>query len=96
MNTAQANSVIVTSLAVTGALVVVRDARDGQAPPIRFLMGMTIAGVGMAVLAQGAPEIAGALAALVGVTAALVYGAPAWDALSSSVTPPQSTRSKTY
>lgn len=85
---ASADGVIVTSLFVTGGLVVVREAKAGNAPPIRFVIGLTVTGVGLAVLSQaGAPNVARGLALLVMATSAVVYGGPAWNAIGESVKP---------
>lgn len=95
MNTGQANGIVVTSLFVTGTLVVVKGSVTGQPPPLRFVFGLTITGVGLAALSQlGAPELAASLALLVVATSAVVYGGPAWDALSraTNASPSSTTR----
>lgn len=89
MTTDRANGLVLTSLALSGALVVIREATDGDSdrvPPVRFMVGWVIAGAGLAALAQMAPQLAGGLAVLMLVTASLVYGGPAWKAISKAVT----------
>lgn len=85
--TDRANGLIVTSLAVSSALVLIRDAQTSTLPAGRFIVGTAVAGVGLAVTAQFAPELAGGLAVLLLASSALVYGGPAWSALADRVTP---------
>ncbi|MFK0150408.1 hypothetical protein ACIQUZ_35555 [Streptomyces griseus] len=77
----QANTWIVTSLAVSGALVIVRDAADKKVPPVRLAIGLTVAGVLLGTLAQAAPALAGGFAIVLLLTSSLVYGGKAWTTL---------------
>jgi len=86
MTTDRANGLVLTSLTVSGALVLIRDATTGAIPKPRFFLGWTLAGIGLAVLAQIQPDLAGGVAVLMIVSAALVYGAPAWQVISKGVT----------
>jgi hypothetical protein len=95
MSTDRANALIVSGLAVTGVLAVTSDAYKGQAPPVRLAVGLTFAGVGLALLAEPFPDLAGGLAVLVMISAIFVHGGPVIGAVSSvvgatkSVTAPQ-------
>lgn len=77
---------IVTSLAISGTLVIVRDAADNRPPALRLFVGMTVLGVGLATMAGPWPQMAGGLAALVALSTAFVYGAPAFKALGIATT----------
>lgn len=84
MNTQGAQTAVVTGLAVAGAVVVIKDFEAGQLPPVRFAVGITFAGVSLAVLAQVAPELAGGTALLIALTSVLVYGGPALAAITKA------------
>ena len=94
MTTDHANALIVTSLGVAGALIIVKDATTSTAPAARYWVGLTFAGLGLAVLAEEAPQLAGSLAVLVMVSSAFVYGGPAWAAITKATTPPKGGTSK--
>lgn len=85
MNTDRANGLVLTGVTVSAALVLVKHAANGELPEARWYVGVAVAGLGLAVLAQTAPTLAGGLAVLMVLTSALVYGGPAWDALSAAV-----------
>lgn len=84
MSTDTANAHIVTAIGVSGALVLVKAGAADELPPIRTWIGLTFAGVGLAVAAQTSPELAGGLALLMLTTSVFVYGKPAWDAISAA------------
>jgi hypothetical protein len=79
-----ANAHIVTAIGVSGALVLVKAGAADQMPPVRTWIGLTFAGVGMAVMAETSPNIAGGLALLMLTTSVFVYGKPAWDAITTA------------
>jgi glycerol uptake facilitator-like aquaporin len=54
-DTAGAQSFVLTSLVVSGALAVVKDAATKQLPPIRLGIGLAFTGLTLATLAQFAP-----------------------------------------
>jgi len=85
MTTDKANGLVLTALTVSGALVLIRDATDGDLPKPRFFVAWPIAGIGLAVLAQTMPDLAGGVAVLMIVASMLVYGAPAWQVISKGV-----------
>ena len=86
MTEARASAWIVTSLAVSGTLAAVKDvSTDGQLDGLRLGVGLTVAGVMLATLAQVAPDVAGALALLVMVTSVFVFGGPAWVAINRAL-----------
>lgn len=84
MTTDKANAQIVTALGVSGALVLVKAGAKGDVPPVRTWIGMSFAGIGLAVMAQSWPDIAGGLAMLILITSVFVYGKPAYDAISKA------------
>lgn len=84
MSTDKANAHIVTALGVSGALVLIKAGAENDLPPVRTWIGMTFAGISLAVLAQSWPDLAGPLALLVITTSVFVYGKPAWDAISKA------------
>lgn len=81
-----ANAHIVTALGVSGALVLVKAGAAKEMPPVRTWIGLTFAGVGLSVLAQSWPDVAGGVAILMILTSVFVYGKPAWDAISAATT----------
>ncbi|MFD7908349.1 hypothetical protein ACFV4G_39675 [Kitasatospora sp. NPDC059747] len=85
--TDRANSLIITSLGISGALVLVKAAAASEMPPARTWIGFTFAGLALATLATSTPQIAGPLAGLVLLSSAVVYGGPAWQAISDAMTP---------
>lgn len=84
MSTDKANAHIVTAIGVSGALVLVKAGAADELPPVRTWVGLTFAGVGLAVLAQSQPNLAGGMALLMLTTSVFVYGKPAWDAISDA------------
>lgn len=89
MTTDLANAHIVTALGVSGALVLVKAGAADELPPVRTWIGLTFAGVGLAVLAQTWPDLAGGIAILMITTSVFVYGKPAWDAISKATKAPK-------
>ena len=85
MTPGKAQTLIVTSLAVSGGLVVVKDAKAGQLPGARLAIGLTFTGVSLGVLAQFSPDLAGGVALLLLTTSVFVYGGPAFLAISGSL-----------
>lgn len=83
-STDTANAHVVTALGVSGALVLVKAGAADEMPPVRTWIGLTFAGVGLAVMAQSWPDIAGGIAILMILTSVFVYGKPAWDAISGA------------
>ncbi|MBT2400638.1 hypothetical protein [Streptomyces sp. ISL-100] len=81
MSQDQANTWIVTALAVSGTLVIVRDASDKKVPPVRLAIGLTVAGVLLGTLAQASPQLAGGFAIVLLLTSSLIYGGKAWKTL---------------
>ena len=100
MNQQQAQTTIVTSLALSGVLVVVKDLRGhtstgptdpaepSHLPPLRLAVGLCFAGVGLAVTAQFAPELAGGLAILIGLASLLTAGPDALAGIKTASAPP--------
>lgn len=84
MTTDRANAHIVTALGVSGALVLIKAGAESDMPPLRTWVGLTFAGVGLAVLAQSWPQMAGSVALLFLVTSVFVYGKPAYDAITNA------------
>lgn len=84
MTTDRASGLVLTSLTVTAALAFVKDAATKSKPEMRWVIGTLMAGAGLAVLAQITPDLAAGLALLMLLSAAIVYGKPAWDAISAA------------
>ena len=82
MTTDRANGLVLTSLTVSAALVLVRDAAAKQVPEPRFMLGTVVVGLGLAVLAQWAPALAGGFAVLILISAAFIYGGDTWQLIS--------------
>lgn len=81
----QAHNLVLGAVVTTGVLGVVRDVSHGQAPTIREGLGLTVAGVMLALLIGPSPALAGGLAALMTVTALLTIGADAFGALNKGL-----------
>lgn len=81
MNTSSAQGVVVTSLLVTGTVATGSAIASHELPGIRLVIGLSVAGFGLAIGAQAAPELAAGLAALMATTAVFVYGGPLISAL---------------
>jgi hypothetical protein len=81
-----AQTVVVTSVAVSGAVVLANDAVRGQVPTIRFGVGLGVSALGLAVMAQFAPRLAQAFAVLLLTTTVFVYGGPALSAVTTATT----------
>ncbi|WP_190127140.1 hypothetical protein [Streptomyces inusitatus] len=92
MSTDKANAHIVTALGVSGALVLVKAGAEGDMPPVRTWIGLTFAGIGLSVMAQSWPEIAGPIALLIIISSVFVYGKPAWDAITRATKPTKKSR----
>ena len=86
--TDQANTTVITSLAVAGALILVRDAHDGTVPGARVIVGLVFTGVGLGTLAQFAPKLASSFGLLLLTSAVFVYGGPALTAIAATTTRP--------
>lgn len=84
MSVDAANSNIVTAIGVSGVLVLVKAGAADELPPIRTWIGLSFAGIGLSVLAQNSPDLAGGLALLMLTTSVFVYGKPAWDAIADA------------
>lgn len=83
MNEDRADQLVVGCLAATAAIAAGNAVVAGTAPAPRQLVGLTFAGLGLAVGAMFAPGLASGLAVLMLTTTALVYGGPLYDAVSS-------------
>lgn len=73
MNPTTARQLVVTGVAATTILVVARSAvESGSLPSTRQIAGLGLAFLGLSVLADVAPELAGPLAVLIAVSATVV------------------------
>jgi len=84
VDTSSAQSTVVTSLAITAAIVATRQAQDGSLDAVRLGIGFTLSAVGLTVLAGPAPRLAASLAVLVAVGTVLSQTAVI-DAVSARV-----------
>jgi hypothetical protein len=73
--------IIVTSLTVTGGLAVVGAVAGSHPVTARLALGLVATGVMLAALAEFAPGLAFGISVLIMLTAAFVYGLPAWNAI---------------
>lgn len=80
----RAQALVLSGIVVSASMVIIRDAAKKQVPPMRFVVGTLFAGAGLAVLAQTMPPLAGGVAILMMLTATIVYGREAWDAITKA------------
>lgn len=83
----EAKRMIVLGTIGTGVLTGVAQLRAGKVPSARVGVGVIASGVILAAVAEGAPTLAGAFAALMLVTAAFVAGGGAWAGISAITAP---------
>lgn len=81
MTTDHAEGVVVASLLATGVLDSLHSISQGHAPSLRQGLGLTIAGIFLALLAGPAPAVAAGFAVLMLIAAAFTVG----DAALSSI-----------
>lgn len=93
VDTGSAQTLVVTTMAVSGALLVVRAAQKSEPPPIRAGVGMLFAGVGLTTLAQFAPRVAAPMALLWLTSSVFVYGEPALRSIKTATAAPKTTSS---
>jgi hypothetical protein len=83
--TAEADQLIVTSLAVTGTLAVLKKVTAGEPPDVvRVLIGVFVAGTMLTLAAQGAPQLASSIAVLVLIAALIYAGADVFGAIAKT------------
>jgi hypothetical protein len=83
-DTGKAVDVVIVSLTAVGLLALINNAAGAgtqKTPGLRIAIGLFASGFLLTGLAEVSPEIASGLAVLAVTTAAFVYGAPAWAAL---------------
>lgn len=80
-----AKRVVVGSMAATAALSASRDLSGGRAPRLRIFFGVIGAGVFLALLAEGAPDLAGMLALVMLSTAVFTAGASTFAAIGRAI-----------
>ena len=86
MNVTDAQTVVVTGVAISGAVVLANNAATGTRPTIRFGVGLGFTALTLSVLAQFAPRLAQALAVLLLTTTVFVFGKPTLDAITKTTT----------
>lgn len=86
MNPAQAKGLILVAMLASGAVVVVRDVRQGAVPRLRVFIGGVLVAVILTALADAIPRITGLLAATILVSAVLDTTADTWRALARLIT----------
>lgn len=85
MNDAQ--TVVVTSVAVSGVVVLANDAVTNKTPTVRFGVGLGATALALAVMTEFTPRLAQSFAVLLLTTTVFVYGGPALAAISKTTTP---------
>lgn len=76
MNTAEADQLVVGSLAVTATLAVLKRVSAGDPPDVvRVLIGAFVAGTMLTIAAEPAPALAGSLAVLI-LIASVIFAGP--------------------
>jgi hypothetical protein len=95
MSTGTAQTVIVTTGLGVMALSVIQSAQAGTKPPTTRVLGAALATVGLSAFANVAPEIAGPVALLWGLSALMVTGAPALSAVKNATSTKPPTRTTT-
>jgi len=84
MTPTRAQTLVVTTMAISGGLLVVRAAAEDKKPTTRQVVGIAVAGVGLSAMATVAsPDLAGGLALLWLTSSVFIYGGPAVRALST-------------
>lgn len=87
-------TLVLIATAATGAIAAARDLANDRTPSVRLIAGVWIAGVLLALLAEVAPQLAAALAALMLVTAIFAGAPDVWQAV-ARVSDPDPDRSPT-
>lgn len=89
MNTAKADDVVLTSLALTGILAIADKVTVGDSPDVvRVAIGVFLSGVFLTFAAQWQPELAAMLAVLALIAAVVKGGPGVWNALVHRIAPP--------
>lgn len=93
MTGAQATRWIIIAGIVLGIAATIRALTDDDPglPSVRQPIAILIVLMLLALIRESAPEIAGAFAVLIVITAALTAGGPVWDALTTITTPQEAT-----
>lgn len=81
---AKAQTIVVTTMLVAGVLVVIRSADSGTKPTARQVLGIGVSGVGLSFAAQFAPRLAAAFSLLWLTSEVMLYGGPAFDAITKA------------
>lgn len=84
---ADPNTVVVTSVAGTGVVVLASKAARGERPSLRFGVGLGFSALVLAIAAQFAPRLAAAFAVLLFTSSVFVYGGPALAAITRTTKP---------
>lgn len=80
--TSDADQLIVSALATTGTLAVLKKVTAGEAPDVvRVLVGVFVGGTMLTLLAQGVPQLAKALAVLILIASLIYAGADVFNAI---------------
>lgn len=90
MNSGQAQTVVVTTMAAAGVIVFVRAASQDRRPELRQGIGIAVAGVGLSAAAQVQPDLAGGLA-LLWLASQVFQNGQAFTALTRATKPTSST-----
>lgn len=86
MTSDRAKELVVVSMVGTGVLTSISAYHRHSSPSPRIFVGVIAYGAILATVAEAAPDLAGAFAALVLVSAAFVVGPDAWQAITSATT----------
>lgn len=86
MESSSARNTVLLSMALTGGIVIIADARKGSMPRPRNIFGLAFAYMGLAALADVAPNVAVPFAWLVTTATALQRGPDALQGIGTSLT----------
>jgi hypothetical protein len=87
MTPAQAKRYVLVGTIGAGGLSAIAAFRRGGIPSTRIAIGTVAAGVLLSIAAEVVPDLAGAFALLLLVTAAFVLGGDAWTGISAATAP---------
>jgi hypothetical protein len=85
MNTARAQSLVILSAGIAAGLTTLAALTNGKKPPAKVYIGAGVYAIAATTLAEFAPQLAGALAGVVIITAVFGLGSDAYAGLSKTL-----------
>lgn len=90
MNALRSQELVVGCLAASAVVAAGSTLAEGEAPPMRLLVGGTVTAVGLATVSMFNPDLAGSFAVLVLTATVFNYGRPFMDAVTEFTSEPPS------